>query len=320
MIHKLKYFGIIIVIFLLGCSQVDKGGVEKAGLLLSHPLDDQGWNSKAYQGILTIQSSLGIDVHVKEEVQTYDQIKKAIEDFHQEDVTLIFGHGSLYADYFMKVKDDYPHIHFVNFNGDVSGNNITSLHFQGYAMGYFAGMLSGAMTKSNQLGVIAAFPHQPEIHGFQDGVSYSNPDAVVHLGYVESWVDEEKALEIYEIFKASGADIFYPAGDGYHVQVVEKIKSDGLFAIGYVEDHIDLGESTILTSTVQHVEKLYEAVAEAYQQGTLETGNLYYDFAESVIALGEFSREVPEDIQLTVEKAIETYIETGKLPHELDGQ
>ncbi|UCZ51972.1 BMP family ABC transporter substrate-binding protein [Bacillus shivajii] len=314
--HRWWFWLMLLFIIMTGCAGGEKNDLEKVGLLLSHPIDDQGWNSKAYQGMLNIQSSLGVDVYIKEDVQTMSSIMEAVNELHDEGVNLIFGHGILYADYFMDLKRSYPDVHFVSFNGEVSGENITSLHFKGYAMGYFAGMLSSKMSETNTVGVIAAFPFQPEVDGFKDGASFQNDDIEVMIEFVESWVDEEKAVEYFRKMKSEGADVFYPAGDGYHVTVVEEVKNEGLYAIGYVGDHIDLGESTILTSTVQRVEKLYEYVAEAYKQGELDNGNLYFDFSEGVITLGEYSSEVPEEVVQWIETHIERYIETGKFPHE----
>ncbi|ADU31176.1 BMP family ABC transporter substrate-binding protein [Evansella cellulosilytica] len=317
------YIYLLIVLSILlftGCSQSDETHVEfkKIGLLLSDPIDDHGWNSKAYQGVLNIQSTFDVQVYIKEDIQTSEQIYESIEEFSNEGVTLLFGHSYLYADYFMDLKDEYPHIHFVSFNGDVSGDGITSIHFEGYSMGYFAGMLASEMSHSNKVGIIAAFPFQPEVEGFIEGANYQNENIKVFTEFVYDWTNEEKALEHFYNMKGLEVDIFYPAGDGFHVTLVNEIKDSGLYAIGYVGDHIDLGESTILTSTVQDVERLYEHVANEYQNGTLENGNIYYDFEEGVISLGTFSTEVPDEIREKIEVAIAHYIETGQLPHEMN--
>ena len=310
------FFGFTVFLFLTGCAQSAENSQGKAGLLLPHPIDDQGWNSKGYQGMLNIQSNLGLQVFVKEDVNNRKKIIQSIEEFAEEGVNIIFGHSILFAEYFMEVKHDYPNIHFVSFNGEVEGENITSVHFEGYAMGYFAGMLSSEMTKTNKLGVIAAFPFQPEVQGFKDGAAYHNPEAKVTIEYMESWIDEVKAIKSFKDMKESGVDIFYPAGDGYHIPVIQRIKDSGLYGIGYVGDQIDLGETTILTSTVQHVEKLYENVTEWYLSGELSGGNKYFDFAEGVISLGEFSSEVPDETREWIEEAINNYIEKGLFPHE----
>ncbi|MCT8140413.1 BMP family ABC transporter substrate-binding protein [Anaerobacillus sp. CMMVII] len=308
---------IFLCLFIVGCSTVTETEVSpKVGLLLPHNIDDQGWNTKGYEGLLKIHASLNVDVFYKEEINSKEKAELAVAEFVDSGVNLIFGHGQLFAPFFMDLKDKYPNIHFITFNADVHGDNITSLHFEGYSMGFFAGMLASEMSEANTVGVLAAFPWQPEVDGFIDGALYQNSNVEVKVEYVSSWVDIEKALNLYNQMVTDGVDVFYPAGDGYHVAIIEEVKKHGLYVIGFVGDHSDLGQSTVLTSTIQHVDDLYELVTSKFLKGELGTGNKYYDFAEGVITLGNYSPEVPLELQNKIDTAINTYIETGKLPNE----
>ncbi len=288
----------------------------KVGLLLEDTIEDQGWNSKGYQGLLTIHANMGIDVVFKEDVKTKQAIENAVKEFEKEGVRLLFGHGRIYAEEFTALADAFPSIHFVSFNGEVAGDNVTSLQFNGYSMGFFAGLVAAAMSETGHVGVIAAYPWQPEIEGFQDGAEQWNERVDIHRKYVESWIDEERALLYFDELNQEKVDVFYPIGDGYHVAVIEKAKEEGLFVIGYVSDQSDLGESTVLTSTVQHVDQLYELIARQYMDGELPAGNVSYDFQDEVISLGRFSPEVPNEIKQEIEEAINTYMESGELPTE----
>lgn len=309
---------VLLLLLATGCATVtETPPATKVGLLLPHNIDDQGWNTKGYEGLLKIHSKLNVDVFYKEEVETQAMIEAAIEEFVDSGVNLIFGHGQLYVPFFMELKDKYPKVHFVTFNGDVSGENITSLNFEGYSMGFFAGMLASEMSVAKKVGVIAAFPWQPEVEGFVDGVFFQNHEVDVKVEYVSSWVDTKKALSIYNEMVSEGVDVFYPAGDGYHVPIIEEVKKHGLYVIGFIGDHSDLGQSTVLTSTIQHVDNLYEMVVEKFLRGELGTGNKYFDFQEGVISLGSYSVEVPEELQQKINEAIDTFIETGKLPNEM---
>ncbi|WP_332634561.1 BMP family ABC transporter substrate-binding protein [Halalkalibacter flavus] len=309
---------LLLPILLIGCSNINsQSSIEnRVGLLLEDTIDDQGWNSKGYQGLLNIHSNLNIDVIFMEDMNTEAKVNKAVEEFAESKVNLIFGHGRFYADLFTELGPKYPNIHFVSFNGEVDGDNVTSLHFDSYAMGFFAGMVAAAMSENGDVGAIAAFDWQPEVKGFHDGATLNNTKTTVHLKYVEDWTNSNMALSLFEELKQEGVDVFYPAGDGYHVEVIEEIRKEGLYAIGFVGDQTDLGESTVLTSTVQHVDYLYELVAKSYYKHELEAGNLRYDFQDGVISLGEFSSSIPEDIIVQIKEAVKTYTETGELPTE----
>lgn len=315
----LKRFGVILffLLLLVGCGKSeDSGKITKVGLLVPDTVNDQVWGTQGYQGMLKIQSRFNVDVFYKEGINSQQIVELAVKEFDQNDVNLVFGHGSEYADFFNQIAEQYPHIHFVSFNGDARQKNTTSLNFNAYAMGYFGGMVAGHMTKTNNIGVIAAFEWQPEVEGFYDGALYENKDVEVTIKYVGHWDDDSKALHQLDEMLANQTDVVYPAGDGFNVPVIEKVKEYEKFAIGFVTDQSDLGKSTVLTSTVQHVDKLYEIVAEQFSQGKLKAGNLYYDFQDGVITLGEFSPAVDYQFKDEMKAYIQTYIDTGKLPSE----
>jgi transcriptional activator of comK gene len=309
----------ILIFFLTGCaSSTTTGNIDKVGLLVPETVNDQVWGTKGYKGLLKIQSAFGADVFYKESMNNKDVVSKAIEEFSEKGVNLIFGHGSEYTPWFNQLAKEYPDIHFVCFNGDVRGDNVTSLTFKADAMGFFGGMVAGEMTKTNRVGVIAAYEWQPEVNGFFEGAIYQNPNVEVEISYTEDWNDPEKALDQLEKMINEGADVIYPAGDGYNVHVIERLKESGLYAIGYVSEQSDLGEATVLTSTIQHVDQLYEVVAKDFNMGSLKSGNIYYDFDNHVITMGKYSPIVSQELQDEISNSIKIYIETGNLPNQID--
>ncbi len=315
----LKRFGLILFSLLLlgGCGQpLTTGEIEKVGLLVPETISDQVWGTEGYRGLLKIQSRFDIDVYYKEGMNSESLVEAAVKEFAEKGVNLIYGHGNEYAEYFNRISEKYPDIHFISFNGDAKNENTTSLNFDAYAMGFFGGMVAAHMTQSNHLGVIAAFEWQPEVEGFYEGATFYNSDIDVEITYVGHWDHDEKAMEILEKLLSQDVDVIYPAGDGYNVPVIERVKEKGLFVVGYVSDQSDLGESTVLTSTVQHVDTLYELVATKFNAKDLESGNLYFDFQDGVISLGKFSPNVDDEFRELMQQHISTYKSTGKLPNE----
>lgn len=313
------WFILLVFLFLTACGQPDtETKLQKVGLLVPDSIEDQVWGTKGYKGLLRIQSEFGVDVFYEEGIHKDEEIIKAVKKFENEGINLIFGHGSEYAKVFSEIGDEYPDIHFVCFNSDVSGDNVTSLNFKANAMGFFGGMVAGKMSQSNNIGIIAAFEWQPEVDGFFEGVLYENPDATVYIEYTQDWNDPELANSKLEKMLANGVDIVYPAGDGFNVPIINTLKDRGLFAIGFVSDQSDLGENTVLTSTVQHVPALYELVAKRFLAGELEPGNSYFDFEDGVISMGTFSPLVSKDYQEGIMDHIKNYKETGLLPNQTE--
>ncbi|MFZ3577906.1 BMP family ABC transporter substrate-binding protein [Virgibacillus sp. DJP39] len=315
-----KLYAILILISLLtlyGCGEFrDTGQIQNVGMLVEGTVDDQVWNEKGYEGLKEIEKKLDVNVFYKENIGTQQEVTDAVDEFVSNGVNLIFGHSNSYGKYFVNISDLYPDVQFVYFNGGYHAENVTSLNFNSDAMGFFGGMVAGEMTDSNEVGVIAAYEWQPEIEGFYEGVKFQNPEADVHINYVNSWSDKETALKIYEKMKSEGVDVFYPTGDAFSVDIIKQVKKDDLYAIGYVTDQHYLGENTVLTSTVQHVDELYTLAAKKFNRNQLEGGILVYDFQDDVISLGEFSPAVPEEFQDKIEAIIKQYKKNALLPNE----
>ncbi|MFS0655934.1 BMP family ABC transporter substrate-binding protein [Bacillus sp. 179-C3.3 HS] len=307
------------LLLITACSQAPlKGHIEKVGLLVPDTINDQVWGTKGYKGLLNIQSTFGVDVYYKEGMVDQEKIVDAIEEFHQKGVNLIIGHGNEYSDIFNLISEDYPMTQFITVNGGKpQADNVTNVTFKGEAMGFFGGMTSAHMSKTKKIGILATYNWQSEVDGFIKGAKYQDANVQVLAEFVENWDDADKAVELYHKLKKQGADVVYPAGDGYNIPVIEQIKADQLSAIGYVTDQSNIGSHTVLTSTVQHVDKAYSIIAKKFNEGTLDEQREYsFDFKEGVVEMGKFSRTIDQSFLKDIENDIQHYKKTGKLPNE----
>lgn len=301
-----------------GCSYFEGSNLQNVGMLLDSPIDNNTWSKKGYQGLLEIGEKFDIDVFYRENVRTEEEVRTAVDELVKEGVNLIIGHSNLFGNYFVDITETYPDVHFVYTNGAIYNQTVTSLNFNSHAMGFFSGMIAGEMTESNQIGVIAVYSWQPELEGFFEGMKYQNPEAVIHVDFVNDWDDEALALNLYERFKAEGIDIIIPLGNSYSALVIEQAARDGIYSIGYIAEQAEIAEDYVLTSMIQHIDKLYLEVAEAFNKGELQGGIQTYDFQNEYISLGTFNKAIPENFKNEMETVIEEYKETNLLPNEIN--
>ncbi|WP_245831822.1 BMP family ABC transporter substrate-binding protein [Oceanobacillus senegalensis] len=313
--NKILYL-ISFLFFLTGCSYFESGNIQNVGMLVDSTIEGNAWNESGYRGLQQIGETFETDIFYKENINTEEEIRVAVDEFVQDGVNLIFGHSSKYGDYFLDIARFYPDVHFVYFNGSLHSENVTSLNFNSHAMGFFGGMVAGEMTNTNKVGVIASFLWQPEIEGFYEGVKYQNPNAVVEIDYIKSWNDLKTAISLYESMKKEGVDVFYPTGDSFSEEIIRLAAKDNLYVIGYVEDQLELAPNTVLTSTIQRVDKLYEITAEQFNKGKLKGDILTFDFQDEVITMGEFNQRISEQFRNELDETVEEYIDTNLLPNE----
>jgi transcriptional activator of comK gene len=307
---------IIVFLLLAGCQQsVSTTQKEKVGLLVPTTINEPIWGSKGYRGLLQIQTELGAEVYYKEEMETEADVRKAVREMNQKGVSIIFGHGKEYEPFFKAIHQDYPNIQFIYFNGSYTADNVVSINFEAFASGFFAGMVAAEMSKTNEIGLIAAYEWQQEVKGFEKGAIYQNPETKVYVNYTYDWDDITQANALLEDMMKKGVDVFYPAGDAFNIPVIKKVKENNLYVIGFISDQIDFGRETVLTSTVQHIDKVYEEVTRQYINGQLQEGIYSYDFKDGFITMGEFSPSVPTHFKERINGLIKRYIETDKLPN-----
>nr|WP_188376835.1 BMP family ABC transporter substrate-binding protein [Halobacillus andaensis] len=307
---------VILLLLTTGCQQpTAMGHADKVGLLVETTIHDEAWGQQGYLGLQSIKDTFDVDVYFKEGVQSYQETIEAVDELVDQGVNVIFGHSQMYGSHFKQLHEDYGDVQFIYFNGAFTAENVTSLNFSADAMGFFAGMVAGEMTESNRIGLIAAFEWQPEVEGFYAGATYHNPQAEIDVKYTYDWENEEKAKFLYEKMEKDGADVFYPAGDGFNIPIIEKAQEDELFAIGYVQDQSGIAENTVLTSTVQRVDRVYVMAMDRYLEGGLPNKPITFGFKDGAIEIGSFSPAVPENVQLQIDDAVELYIEKGQFPY-----
>jgi transcriptional activator of comK gene len=303
------------IIVMTGCGD-RQNNIQHVGMLIDGTMEDQPWAEKGYDGLTAIGETYDVNVFYEENIIEKEDIIRAVDEFVQNGVNLIFGHSSIYGRYFAEIAEEYPDVHFVYFNGGYFSENVTSLNFNSHAMGFFAGMTAGEMTSTDQVGIVAAYEWQPEIEGFYEGVIFQNPAAEVDMQIINDWNDAKSAIDIFESMKNEQVDVFYPTGDIFSRKIIQQASNNHLYAVGYVEDQSYIGGEMVLTSTIQHVDKLYEMVAESFNSGDLNGTIKTYDFQDDIITMGEFSPHVPENFQDQMNEAVGEYMETGLLPNE----
>ncbi|PKR78337.1 BMP family ABC transporter substrate-binding protein [Halalkalibacillus sediminis] len=306
---------LLAALLLSGCNEwFDRGQLENVGLILEGTIHDETWGQGAYLGLLNIKEEENVSVLFRENIVGSRSTDEVVEDFDRQGVNLIFGHGSKFGAYFNDLNEYYPDIHFVYFNGNNFGRNITSLQFEGYEMGYFAGVMAGETTETDHLGILAAFPNQPEVEGFFEGVKSVDRSLKVTIKYVNDWYDQQRAMMFFQQMVEQDVDVVYPAGDGFNVPIIHEASKLGIHAIGYINDQKEIDPDTVITSTVQDLENLYLDIAQKYDKNELPTGIMRIGFEDEFVYLGSYGDDVPVRVQDHVNELIEKYIETGQLP------
>ncbi len=291
-----------------------KGDEEfKVAMLLPASITDGGWNAFAYDGLKAIEKELGAKIsHVESRTPT-DQ-EAHFRDYALDGYQLVFGHGFGYQDPAKQVAPDFPETVFITSTGNTVTDNISPIVFAIEEPVYLLGIIAGAMTQTDKIGIVGGqniSAINSMFSAFEEGAKRVNPDVVVRRAYVGNWSDIGKGKELALAHINEGSDFLFPVADvaGLGVfQAVEAARTDGkaVYAFGVYRDQSELSSTTIVASAVV-TSKVFVNLAKLVMEGAFAPQpyrfTMVEDEALTLIYNPALKDKVPEATQKAVEAA-----------------
>jgi simple sugar transport system substrate-binding protein len=279
----------------------------KAGFVYVGPVGDAGWTFAHDLGRREAVERFGADKVVTtfvEKVPEGPDAERVIRDLVAQGNKVVFATSFGFMDAMVKVAKDHPDVYFEHATGYKTTDNLRVYEARFYEGAYLAGVLAGAMTKSNTLGFVASFPI-PEvlrnINAFTLGAQSVNPKVKTKVVWVNAWFDPPKETEAAQSLMNGGADVLLQNTDS--TAVLQAAERAGKFAFGWDSDMSAFAPKAHLGSVVLkwggYYEKTFRDVAEKSWKpqmtklGVKEGG---VDF----VKVGEF---VPAETKARVEAA-----------------
>lgn len=245
----------------------------RVALLTPGPISDQSWNGGAYQGLLRIRDSLGASVsHIQ--TKTPAEFEEQFRQYGSQGYNLVFGHGFEFQDAAKRVGPDYPHTVYVVTSGSSVGTNVAGVEFAFADASYLAGMLAGAMTKSNVLGVIGGTelpPVRESFTAFSRGARAVNPAVSVLTSYIGNWDDVSAGREQALAQIGRSADVIFQNADAAGLGVFRAAReTKKAFVIGSNSDQNGVAPEITIASVVIDLPHAFLTVAREVRHGTFK--------------------------------------------------
>jgi basic membrane protein A len=242
----------------------------KPVFLYAGPKDDAGWHQSIDQARTKLEPVLHVTIPYAESVAEAD-IKNSTENFINQGRNIVIGDSPRYSAAFADLAEKYPKIAFINIANDIvsapRAPNLISAYGRSYESQYLCGVVAGMTTKSKNIGFVAPQSSPVvnwEINGYTLGVRNANPDATVHVVFVDDAnpANERKAsLALID----RGADVIGQSVDGPTPQIVAQER--GVFATGHGVDLHELAPNSALCASIwvwdRYLSKEIEYIAAA---------------------------------------------------------
>jgi basic membrane lipoprotein Med (substrate-binding protein (PBP1-ABC) superfamily) len=206
----------------------------RVALLTPGPISDKSWNGGAYDGLTALRDSLGAQIsHIQ--TKTPAEFEENFRQYGAQGYTVVVGHGFEFQDAATRVAPSYPKTNYIVTSGRVTGPNLAGVAFLFEEASYQAGMIAGAVTKSNKLGLIAGTelpPVKASFEAFARGAKAVNPKVEVITSYIGNWDDVSAGKEQALAQIARGVDIIFQNADAAGLGIFQAAKEKKVYAFG----------------------------------------------------------------------------------------
>lgn len=283
----------------------------KVAMVVQSSVNDGGWGSSCYNGMLTAAEAMGWETAYTEEVEESDFVS-AFTDYANLGYDMIFAPGNQYQDACLEVAKSYPDVHFAVLNGSVYSENVCSLQYDNTAVGFLGGLLAGLMTKTGHVGDLGASQITSALQmydGYEQGVLYANPDATVDVAWTDTFSDPAKGKELAtSMIATSDVDVIFGMSSGCDVGMREAVKEAGIYTIVQPSMALmeDIPEQT-LGCIVIDTPRLIQLAMEKIVDGSFGNEIIEGGIADDVVyvgAVGDAAAEVKDEYLAMVDKVI----------------
>ena len=268
------------------------------------PVGDAGWTYAHDLGRKAVEAEFGDKVKTSyvENVPEAADAERVIRQMVSEGNKLVFGTTFGYMDPMMKVAADHKDVKFEHGTGFKTAENMRTYDSRTYEGAYLAGIIAGASTKSNTLGVVGSIPI-PEvirnINTFTLGAQSVNPKIKTKVVWIGKWFDPPKEGEAAQSLINQGADVLFQNTDSTAVlQTAEKNKK---MAFGWDSDMSAAAPKAHLGSAVLNWGVYYEKVVNDVLENKWASATTKWGTKEGMNDFIKTPDTVPEPIRAKVD-------------------
>ncbi|MGF6348457.1 BMP family ABC transporter substrate-binding protein [Variovorax sp. W2I14] len=269
------------------------------------PVGDGGWTFAHDNGRKALEKEFGdkIKTTFVESVPEGADAERVFRDMVGQGNKLIFGTTFGYMEPMLKVATDSKDVKFEHATGYKTADNMRTYDSRTYEGAYMAGIIAGAMTKSNTLGVVGSVPI-PEvlrnINSFTMGAQSVNPKITTKVVWVNEWFSPPKETEAATALINGGADILFQNTDS--PAVLKTAQEKGKRAFGWDSDMTAYGPKAHLGSATINWAPYYIKATQDALDGKWATGQAWWGVKEGAIDLVSIAEDVPAETKAKVEE------------------
>jgi basic membrane protein A len=288
-----RMFALCLCVLLIGGVASAEAKKLKAGFIYVGPVGDLGWSHAHDVGRKFAESKLPwLESVFIESVPEADSARIIDRFIQEEKCDVVFTTSFGYMDDTIKAGMKYPDKHFMHCSGFKQSKNVGTYFADLYQIYYLNGLMAGALTRTNKIGYVGAFPI-PEvvrhINAWALGAKAANPDAEVHVRWIYAWVGPEKAKEAAEALIAEGCDaLAFTEDTPAVIEVGQEHTEKGkqIYTFGHYSPMQSYGVDSVVSGQLVDWGVMYVKILQSLYDGSWTNDDLWWLAAENAAILG----------------------------------
>lgn len=303
---------------LSSCSGRARSSSFRVALITPGSISDAAWNSGAYQGLLQVRDSLGVEIS-QVEARTPGEQEDNLRRYAAEGYRVVFGHGFEFQAPAERVAAEYPETIFVITSGERQQGTVVPLIFRFQEATYLAGMAAGGLTRSGIIGFVGGMelpPIQLGYQGWVNGARAVRPDVQSRAVYLNTFDDVAAGQEATLSLIRLGADMLHHNADAAALGVFQAAReTPGVYVFGANSDQSGLAPDRVLGSAVIDLPRAFLLITREVQEGGFAPRVVSYGLGSGVIRFEwnpALADRVPPELRARIDAARDS-IEAGSL-------
>jgi basic membrane protein A and related proteins len=291
-----------------------------AGFIYVGPVGDFGWSYSHDQGRLAVEERFDwLDTLYVEAVAEGD-VETIIDQLVRQGANVIFTTSFGYGEGTLAAAQRYPEVIFGHATGFQRAPNVMTYIAEFYQLYYLNGLMAGALTETNRIGYVAAFPI-PEIkrhlNAFVLGVREVNPEAEVDVRWIFDWYNPAAASEATQALIAEGVDVFAFSEDT--PTVIQVAAAQDFPSFSHYSPMYDFAPEHVVSGQLANWEAIYADFLERVHTGEYTARNLeevdyWWLLAEEAVELGTtHGMPINPVFEEPLQEAVITHEEFGEI-------
>ena len=310
-------------IFFIGFSITAFAGDKKlkAGFIYVGPVGDYGFTHAHDLGRQYAEKKFPwLETIFVESVAEADCARIIDRLIQQQKCDVVFTTSFGFMDETINAGTRYPDKLFMHCSGFKRSDNVGTYFGDLYQMYYLNGLMAGALTKTNKIGYVAAFPI-PElvrhIDAYALGIKAANPAAKLSVKWIYAWYGPDKAKEAAEALIAEGCDALAFTEDTPAVIEVGQSHSEKgkqIYTFSHYSPMQPYGVDSVVSGQLMNWGGMYAQILESIYNKTWNNKDIWWLAKEEAAILGGSKTDIinPKFVKPLKDAMIDTK-EFGKI-------